>query len=503
MAAAGAADRRCIMSLGWIDAAEAVKRYRRAHSRLPASSTFVLSLFAGLLGTAGCAPSSIAPSRVNGPRSELVAPGVALATFDSVWTMVHRSYVDTAFVSSKWDSVRDSLRPRALAVNTRDGLDQLLSATLANIPDSHFYIIPARVASEVGSPDDNGGPRGTGGTTGVAVRIAERRLLVWRVAPGSPAALAGITAGETVDRIGDRDAGVAVNRVLSLKDAARDRAASELLRTLNAALSPGVGDVVRIRVRNRDRGGTREHTLRAVPTKGTVSKFGNLPPIAGDVRAARRATRRPDGSGKHKCVGTIAFNIWLPALAAELERAVDSVSGCAGIIIDLRGNPGGVGAMVMGFGGYFVDSALVLGTMRTRDVSLKFAINPRFARASGVRSPLFAGPVAILVDPLTGSTSEIFAAGMQRLGRMRVFGERSAGAALPALMEKLPSGDVFVHAIADFTDPEGRRIEGTGVVPDETVLLTEKDLRHEVDAPFEAAVRWIEATAAARTELRK
>ena len=462
-----------------------------------------MSLSAVTLGIAGCAAPSIAPSRVEGPRREIIAPGVALATFDSVWTMVHRSYVDSAFVSGKWGSVRDSLRPRALAVNTRAGLDQLLSATLANIPDSHFYIIPARVANEVQSPDDSSDRRGTGGTTGVAVRIAERRLLVWRVAPGSPAALAGITAGETVDRIGDRDAGVAVDRVLSLKNAARDRAASEILRTLNAALSPGVGDVVRIRVRNRGRGGTREHTLRAVPMKGTVSKFGNLPPIAGDVRAARRAAGQPDAGSKQGCVGTIAFNIWLPALAPELERAVYSVSDCAGIIVDLRGNPGGVGAMVMGFGGYFVDSALVLGTMRTRDVSLKFAINPRFSRASGARSQPFAGPVAILVDPLTGSTSEIFAAGMQRLGRMRVFGDRSAGAALPALMEKLPSGDVFVHAIADFTDPEGRRIEGTGVVPDETVALTEKDLRRGVDAPLEAAVRWIEATVVPRTEPRK
>jgi carboxyl-terminal processing protease len=80
---------------------------------------------------------------------------------------------------------------------------------------------------------------------------------------------------------------------------------------------------------------------------------------------------------------------------------------------------------------------------------------------------------------------------MQRIGRARIFGEPSATAALPALMERLPSGDVFVHAVADFTDPTGKRIEGAGAVPDEIVPLTVPDLLAGKDAPLEAAIRWI------------
>lgn len=72
-----------------------------------------------------------------------------------------------------------------------------------------------------------------------------------------------------------------------------------------------------------------------------------------------------------------------------------------------------------------------------------------------------------------------------------MFGERSAGAALPALMERLPSGDVFVHAVADFTDPQGNRIEGSGAVPDEIVPLRVQDLVAGRDAAVDAAVRWI------------
>lgn len=430
----------------------------------------------------GCATSGAPVSQRPVASTAKLQPGIALATFDSVWTMVARTYVDTAFVAGRWKVVRESLRPRAASVTTRGGLAELMGATLGEIHDSHFYIIPAAVAADVKSDDDNA-PSGEG-TVGASVRIAGDRALVWRVDPGSPAALAGMKPGQTVEQVQDRAVRASVGRVLALPDASRQRALAELDFRLNGALSPSVGDSVRVRF-VRD-GKTLERNLVAIPVRGTISKFGNLPPLAGRVVA-----RRLPVSGSDSCVGLIAFNIWLPALAPELQRAVDSVADCAGIVLDVRGNPGGVGAMVMGFGGYFVESPTSLGTMKSREVSLNFVINPRRIRVKGVEGGPFKGRVAIVVDPMTASTSEIFATGMQRIGRARVFGERSAGAALPALMQGLPSGDVFVHAVADFTDPTGRRIEGAGVLPDELVPLTEADLSHNIDAPLEAAVRWI------------
>ena len=443
---------------------------------------------AALCGIAGCASSGAHGSRVPSPSATL-APGIALATFDSMWTVVARTYVDTAFVARRWGAVRDSLRPRAALVTTREGLTQLMGATLAEIHDSHFYIIPASVAADVRSDDSNS--ESGEGTTGASVRIAGDRALVWRVEPGSPAALAGLKPGQTVEQIQDRVARTSIARVLALPDASRQRALAELDFRLNGALSPSVGDTVRVRFVQG--GKDVERTLIAVPVRGTVSKFGNLPPLAGRVSVTRIPVAMTGATGNASCVGMIAFNIWLPMLAPELQRAVDSVADCAGIILDMRGNPGGIGAMVMGFGGYFVDSATSLGTMKTREVTLNFVINPRRVRVKGVEGGPFKGPVAIIVDPMSASTSEIFATGMQRIGRARVFGERSAGAALPALMQGLPSGDVFVHAVADFTDPTGRRIEGAGVLPDELVPLTEADLSRNIDAPLEAAIRWIKS----------
>jgi carboxyl-terminal processing protease len=436
----------------------------------------LIVLGAGIVVLAGCASTQ----RMDA-GDEVIQPGIALASFDSLWNVVARTYVDTAFVATTWKEVRDSLRPQAGRVVTRRELDALFARTLARIPDSHFYMIPASIA-----PNDSSSSSDGRGSTGLTVRTVGENAVVWRVATGSAAARAGLKPGQIVERIGDRDAGESLRRISMMPEQGRPRALAELLQRLNGALTPAVGKRVAVRVRAG--GKTVEHDLVAGPAEGRVSQYASLPPIAGLVKW----TKVPVAGGR--CVGTVAFNIWLPALVGDLAQAVDSVRSCAGVVVDLRGNPGGVGAMVMGFGGYFVDSVKSLGTMRTRQVSLNFVINPQRSRDDGSQMAPFAGPVAILTDPLSASTSEIFASGMQRIGRARVFGERSAGAALPALMKRLPSGDVFVHAVADFTDPNGERIEGAGTVPDVEVPLSIEVLEQGRDGALEAAVEWIVST---------
>lgn len=438
-------------------------------------------LWVGLCGAATACASVTPSSTASSSADEPIAKGVALESFDSLWSKVSRTYVDTAFVSSEWIAVRDSLRPKAIGITSRQALDNLFAEALRHIPESHFYLIPARVA--VGETTVSG--PGGNGSTGLVVRVADAGVVAWRVDPKSPAGVAGLMAGQRITRIDGKDADSALHRVRALPRAAQPRALLDMLHGLNGPLTPGAGDTVRVWTSGAS-GRPVVHSLVAVPAEGRVSKFGNLPPLAAVVKSARLPL--PSSSG---CVGVIAFNIWLPELSRDLERAIDSVASCEGIVVDLRGNPGGVGAMVMGFGGYFVSSTTSLGMMKTRQISLNFVINPRGSREDGRAVPPFAGPLAILVDPMTASTSEIFAAGMQRIGRARVFGEPTAGAALPALIERLPSGDVFVHAVADFSDPQGHRIEGAGAAPDEIVPLTVKDLEAGRDAPLDAAIKWI------------
>jgi len=219
---------------------------------------------------------------------------------------------------------------------------------------------------------------------------------------------------------------------------------------------------------------------------GQPATVGNLPTMYVRVETEERRTMRG------AAVGVIRFNVWMPGVDPLFMRALDNYRSAAGIIVDLRGNPGGLAAMIMGISGHFLNERKPLGTMKTRDAELKFAANPRLVNAAGQRVEPFSGPVAILVDAMTGSASECFAGGLQALGRARVFGQTSMGQALPAFFAKLPNGDVLIHATGDFVTADGTRLEGRGVVPDETVAITRSELLAGRDSTLEAALNWID-----------
>ena len=220
--------------------------------------------------------------------------------------------------------------------------------------------------------------------------------------------------------------------------------------------------------------------------QGQPITVGNLPTMYVNVTSEERKT--PAG----KRAGVIGFNVWMAAVDRPFQLAVDEYRNASGIVIDLRGNPGGLAAMMMGIAGHFIPERESLGVMKSRDNELKFTVNPRLVSAKGARVETFAGPVAILVDGLSASASECFTGGMQSLGRVRVFGERSMGAALPSQFDKLPNGDVFIHATADFVTADGTRLEGRGVIPDEAVPLRRADLLAGRDAALDAALAWID-----------
>jgi carboxyl-terminal processing protease len=118
--------------------------------------------------------------------------------------------------------------------------------------------------------------------------------------------------------------------------------------------------------------------------------------------------------------------------------------------------------------------------MYTRDATLKFGVNPR--------PEVFEGPVVVLVDGLSASTSEILAGGLQDLKRARIIGTKTAAAALPSNFERLPNGDGFQFAVANYVSEGGKPLEGLGVTPDQEVRLTREALLEGIDPVLQAAL---------------
>jgi len=205
-------------------------------------------------------------------------------------------------------------------------------------------------------------------------------------------------------------------------------------------------------------------------------KFGNLPEVSLRVHSEIL----PEN------VGYFYLSIFINPIKVmpEFRKSVDAARDAKGFILDLRHNPGGIGGMAMGMGNYFVtDPDTKLGEMIQRASTLSFVLNPQ--------ADPYTRPLAILIDEGSASTSEILAGGLKDLKRARIFGTRSAGMALPSLIEKLPNGDTFQYAVANYISTGGQTLEGSGVSPDEVVEYKEPyDLPDPVIA---AAVKWIES----------
>jgi carboxyl-terminal processing protease len=421
--------------------------------------------------------------RTDAPASERpIERSLALATFDSAWGRIEHTHYDTTFRGVDWQGVRTELRPRAAEAATHEALRAVLSDMVGRLGESHYSVIPGEMASTVSSGERGEG--GRGGDLGFELRVAEGAVVVSRMDAGGPGAAAGIRLGWVVDSIDGRPLVDELGQLAELEGTPGHRLAlTQFLWSVTAALEGAPGSTVRISAQGSE-GQSQMLQLTRRTRPGQPVDFGNLPTLVADLDY----TLIPAGE---RCVGVIRFNIWMTPIAGPFDQAVDAVRGCDGIVIDLRGNPGGVAGMVMGVAGHFMKERKPLGVLKTRTGELRLVANPRTVNTTGQVVEPYGGPLALLIDPLTVSTSEIFAAGLQSAGRARVFGQTSAGQALPAMAVRLPNGDVLMHVVADLTAPDGRRVEGQGVVPDVTVPLTRTDLLAGRDAVLEAALNWI------------
>ena len=430
-----------------------------------------------------------------------------IESFDVVWTTIRDKHFDPNLNGVDWDALRDEYRPKVEQASTMTEARSLISEMIGHLGQSHFGIIPASVyasmqdegeddhtevhddedglaiAANDDSDADTASESEKEGVTGLTVRVHDGVALVMWVDEGLPAARAGVKPGWIVERINGKEVAPLIQQI---GEEYRDSTFREAVESMSVQgrLNGPIHRTVTVDFRNEHDQIVTLELARAKPP-GQIASLGHLP----DMYLDFRSKRLPDD------VGYIAFSVFIdPAsLMPAFGEAVQSYSDARGIIIDLRGNPGGLGILAMGMAGWFIDTPnQYLGTMKTRGTQLKFVVNPRLNN--------YDGPLAILIDGCSMSTSEIFAGGMRDLGRARLFGTPTAGAALPSLIEQLPNGDGFQYAFADYVSAGGETLEGRGVTPHVIVEPDRQSLLAGGDPARDAAVAWIlaETTTAER-----
>jgi carboxyl-terminal processing protease len=181
-------------------------------------------------------------------------------------------------------------------------------------------------------------------------------------------------------------------------------------------------------------------------------------------------------------IGYIRFNTFHEDLIPDMVAAIAELKDAPGIIVDLRGNPGGDPNAAEQLAAQFLDGQFSFGRFRFREGS-----SPRKVDGKNI----YNGPLVVLIDALSFSGSEYFAYGMQTLGRAVIVGERSPGGLTAMNIAKLPNDAILGYPVAQIVTSDGRVLEGYGVIPDIPVTLDRGQLLKGVDAQLQAAIQFI------------
>ncbi|WP_186778059.1 S41 family peptidase [Streptomyces salinarius] len=258
--------------------------------------------------------------------------------------------------------------------------------------------------------------------TGVGLsarRERDGRIEVTGVRSGSPAADAGIREGDRLRSVdGERVDGRPVTEVVSI------------LRG-DAEAEPA-GTAVRLGLER----GTRAWTET--------------------VRRARLSTDPVTVRALADGLTVVKVTSFTKGVGEQVREAVAGVPSGAGVVLDLRGNSGGLVAEAVTAASAFLDGGLVA----TYDVDG----DQRALHAEPGGDT--ARPLVALVDGGTMSAAELLTGALQDRGRAVVLGSRTFGKGSVQMPSRLPGGSVAELTVGHYRTPSGRGVDGTGITPD-------------------------------------
>ena len=289
-----------------------------------------------------------------------------------------------------------------------------------------------------------------GGYAGVGLALErDRSGLVVRVSlPGMPAHRAGILPGDVIVTVDDT--------------ALSDLPYMDAVGMLHGA----PGTPVQLEVRRPGREEPMRLTLERQPV--TLS----------------RVEARTISDGSHK-VMVITVPAFTEHTAQQVRTAVRRAAdrGVDGIVLDLRGNLGGLLSEAVGVVRVFLGQGVIAETGGAHEPEQLLV-----ADGSAIR----AAPLVVLIDGTTASAAEVVAGALQleRVQRARVVGTRSFGKGTVQAVHPLPSGGALKLTVATFRLAGGRPVDGHGIDPD---VVASDRIATDQDEALQAALRVLDS----------
>lgn len=425
---------------------------------------------------------------------------IRVETFEKVWRTIAYYYFDGKFNGVNWEAAKFEYEPKVRGAKTDEELHSLLESMLARLKVSHLGIIRPAVFEAIETAKETARVRAaeresklsSGSASepeeeqpnfddplsvygpGIELRIINDKFVVFRVGANSAAEYRGIKPGFVIESVDDVSLTWLLTRV-KLFDKGNSGVLAQLpVGVVEEILNGEKDSTVKIGYLDASDQKAEVVVRREILPTSTVSMGTDYPEqqLTFQARSLSEST------------GYIYFdNFALPVI----EKFCDALSGFKSkksLVIDLRGNTGGVIGVSVALSGMLSDRPLDLGTSLYRYGGESLIAEPKLKQ--------FKGRVVVLTDELSASAAEMFAASLQAAGRAKVIGTRSAGKSLPSVTVDLPTGARLLYPIANYRTSNGKYLEGQGVMPDRVVVLDRASLLKGTDPQLAAAVEELE-----------
>jgi carboxyl-terminal processing protease len=440
----------------------------------PRSSNGVLKFGLALIFALTATPATPARTTPVGVASRSQSPSteasrqLSLRTrqdvFERVWKEIADHYYDRSFNGVDWNEVHARYKP--LVDATKD--------------DREFYAVLSRMTGELhdahtrfNSPEQWRNVRKQQGVgSGLSLDEIDGKVVVTSIRGDSNAAHVGIEPGMIVLTVDGKPVAERIAEIESAKAISSTSRATSMF-TYSRLLAGSADTEIKLGLERADGSQFETEVRRQV--------YSAVPNLATDTT--------PEGNAY------IRFDGFQPSITKEFRQALERFRNSPGLIVDLRRNGGGDLGVLVPIAGYFFDKKTLFAKDETRSgkplsefVGIWRLPLDLYVGRNG--DQIYSGPVVILIDSRSASSSEVFAAGMQDSRRARIVGSQSCGCVLGIAKPRvMKGGGVLEMSEVLWFSPKGRRLEGTGILPDQTVLPTLKSLQAKEDPALQAADR--------------